>query len=188
MVIACPRATVVCVDGGTLPGSLPHYAKEALLVEPSRWYGSAMNRAELLAFLRRHRLCVQASVSSSGVPQAAVVGFAVSDTLEIVFDTIGTTRKMQNLRRNGHIALVVGWDEEQTAQIEGVSDEPKGADLDRLKQVYFAAWPECVDHQVWEDITYVRVKPTWARYSDFRPGGRIVELGDREQRTWTVTT
>src|SRR5215831_13702057 len=77
-----------------------------------------VHRAELLAFLRRHRLCVQASVSSSGTPQAAVVGFAVSDDLEIVFDTIGTTRKMANLRRNGHVALVVGWDDEQTVQIE----------------------------------------------------------------------
>jgi hypothetical protein len=34
--------------------------------------------AKLLAFLRRHRLCVQASVSSSWTPQAAVLGFGVS--------------------------------------------------------------------------------------------------------------
>jgi hypothetical protein len=47
--------------------------------------------AELVAFLRKHRLLVQASTSASGAPQAAVVGFAVSDDLEIVFDTIGTT-------------------------------------------------------------------------------------------------
>jgi hypothetical protein len=141
-----------------------------------------VTRGELLAFLRRHRLCVQASASSSGVPQAAVVGFAVSDDLEIVFDTIGTTRKMQNLRSSGRIALVVGWDAEQTVQIEGIADEPKGAELDRLKQVYFSAWPDGVDRQSWKDITYVRVRPTWARYSDFRAGGPIVELGEAELR------
>ena len=135
-----------------------------------------MTRAELLAFLRHHRLCVQASVSSAGAPQAAVVGFAVTDDLEFVFDTIGTTRKMTNLRHNARTALVVGWDEEQTVQIAGVADEPSGADLDRLKNVYFATWPDGVDRQTWEDITYVRVRPTWARYSDFRPGGTIVEL------------
>ncbi len=139
-----------------------------------------MVRAELLAFLRRYRLCVQASVSSRGAPQAAVVGFAVSDELEIVFDTIGTTRKMQNVRRNGHIALVIGWDDEQTVQIEGTVDEPQGAELDRLKLVYFAAWPDGLERQAWKDITYVRVRPTWARYSDFRAGGKIVELGERE--------
>jgi hypothetical protein len=142
-----------------------------------------VGRGELLAFLRRHRLCVQASASSSGVPQAAVVGFAVSDDLEIVFDTVGTTRKMQNLRSGGRIALVVGWDEAQTAQVEGIADEPKGAELDRLKQVYFSAWPDGVDRQSWKDITYVRVRPTWARLSDFRAGGQIVELGAAELRT-----
>jgi hypothetical protein len=142
--------------------------------------GPRMTRSDLLAFLRRHRYCVQASVSSAATPQAAVVGFAVSDDLQIVFDTIGTTRKVTNLRRNGHVALVVGWDEEQTVQVEGVADEPAGAELERLKAVYFAAWPDGVGRQTWKDITYVRVRPTWARYSDFRPGGRIVEFGPSE--------
>jgi hypothetical protein len=137
-----------------------------------------MNRAELLAFLRRHRICVQASVSASTGPQAAVVGYAVSDDLEIVFDTVGTTRKMQNLRRDPRIALVIGWDEEQTAQLEGIADEPRGEDLERLKAVYFAVYPDGVERQAWKDITYVRIRPTWARYSDFRPGGTIVELTD----------
>jgi pyridoxine/pyridoxamine 5'-phosphate oxidase len=142
-----------------------------------------VNRADLLAFLRRHRLCVQASVSDVGAPQAAVVGYGVSDDLEIVFDTLGTTRKMVNLRRDPRIALVVGWDEEQTVQIEGVADEPIGVELDRLKQVYFAAYPDGPEREAWKDITYVRVKPTWARYSDFRPGGEIVELRESELRT-----
>jgi general stress protein 26 len=134
-----------------------------------------MTRADLLTFLRCHRLCVQASASPSSAPQAAVVGFAVSDELEIVFDTIGTTRKMTHLRSNPRIALVIGWDDEQTAQIEGIADEPAGADLARIKNVYFSAWPDGVDRQSWKDITYVRVRPTWARYSDFRPGGKIID-------------
>jgi hypothetical protein len=135
-----------------------------------------VNRSELIAFLRRHRLCIQGSVSSSGGPQAAVVGFAVSDEAEIVFDTIGTSRKMANLRRDPRIAVVVGWDDEQTAQIEGVADEPVGAELQRLKEVYFRVFPDGVERQGWKDITYVRVRPTWVRYSDFRPGGGIVEI------------
>jgi nitroimidazol reductase NimA-like FMN-containing flavoprotein (pyridoxamine 5'-phosphate oxidase superfamily) len=142
-----------------------------------------VTRAELLAFLRRHRLCEQASASSSGAPQAAVVGYAVSGNLEIVFDTIGTTRKVQNLRRQPRIALVVGWDDEQTVQIDGVADEPKSDELERLKKVYFRAWPDGVERQSWKDITYVRVRPTWARYSDFRPGGKIVEVDPTELRS-----
>jgi hypothetical protein len=143
---------------------------------------SVVNRTDLLAFLRRHHLCVQASVAHSGAPQAAVVGYGVSDDLEIVFDTLGTTRKMVNLRRDARIAIVVGWDEEQTVQIEGLADEPTRAELARLKLVYFAAYPDGPAREAWKDITYVRVRPTWARYSDFRPGGGVVELGEAELR------
>jgi sulfate adenylyltransferase large subunit len=137
-------------------------------------------RPDILLFLRRHRLCVQASVSSSGSPQAAVVGFAVTDDLEIVFDTIGTSRKMNNLRRDRRITIVVGWDDEQTVQIEGLADEPAGAELSRLKAVYFEAYPDGVVRQAWKDIAYVRVRPTWLRYSDFRPGGRVIELNQAD--------
>jgi sulfate adenylyltransferase large subunit len=133
-----------------------------------------MTRGQLLAFLRRHRLCIQASAAESGAPQAAVVGFAVSDELEIVFDTIGTSRKMVNLRRDPRVAIVVGWDDEQTAQIEGIADEPQGEELARLKAVYFQVYPDGVERQSWKDITYVRVRPIWARYSDFRPGSNAV--------------
>ena len=134
----------------------------------------AMGRDELLSFLRRHRLCIQSSVASSGAPQSAVVGFAVSDRLEIVFDTIGTSRKAANLRHDARVAIVVGWDDEQTVQLEGTADEPSGEDLARLKAVYFRAYPDGVERQGWKDITYVRVTPTWARYSDFRAGRQVV--------------
>jgi PPOX class probable F420-dependent enzyme len=139
-----------------------------------------VNRAALLAFLRRHRICVQASLSADGAPQAAAVGFAVTDDVEIVFDTVGTTRKMANLRRDPRVAIVVGWDDEQTLQLEGIADEPVGDELARLKQVYFGVYPDGVDRQAWKDITYVRVRPTWARYSDYRPGGGIVEIAPAE--------
>jgi len=138
-----------------------------------------MDRAELLAFLRRHRYAVQASAAADGAPQAAVVGIAVTDQLEIVFDTLSTTRKAQNLRQNPRVALVVGWDEEQTVQLEGVADEPTGEELARLKQAYFAAFPDGPERERWPNITYVRVRPSWARYSDFRPQGTITELDEK---------
>ena len=58
-------------------------------------------RAELLGL-------VQASVAAAGGVQAAVVGIAVSDQFESVFDTLLTTRKAQNLLLDPHIALVIG--------------------------------------------------------------------------------
>jgi general stress protein 26 len=139
-----------------------------------------MTRTQLLQFLRHHRLCVQATVSPACKPQAAVVGFAVSDQLEIVFDTVDSTRKLQNLRQNPAISLVIGWDEEQTVQIDGIADEPMADELSRLKAVYFEVYPDGVERLRWEGITYVRVRPHWIRYSDFRPGGSILELNASE--------
>ena len=136
-----------------------------------------MTRAELVAFLRRYKLAVQASVAPEGAPQAAVVGFAVSDDLEIVFDTTESTRKYKHLRADPRIALVIGWDDGITAQIEGVVDFPTGADLERIRECYFIAYPDGRDRLAWLGITHVRVRPTWVRYSDFtQDAPRIVEL------------
>jgi len=125
-----------------------------------------MTRAELLAFLRKHRLAVVSTVHD-GAPQAAVVGIAVGDNLDIIFDTLTTSRKYQNLHADPRAALVIGWDAEQTAQIEGVADFPTGAELATCKQVYFAAWPDGPTRESWPNIGYIRVRPTWVRFSDF---------------------
>jgi hypothetical protein len=129
-----------------------------------------MDAKELLAFLRRHRLAVQASVSATGSPQAAVVGFAVTDQFEIVFDTLDSSRKARNLRQNGRLALVIGGSndgDERTAQYEGIADQPSGVELERLKQVYYAAYPDGPSRLSWPGLIYVRVRPTWIRYSNY---------------------
>jgi pyridoxine/pyridoxamine 5'-phosphate oxidase len=132
---------------------------------------------ELIAFVRRQRLAVVASAAATGAPQAALVGIAVTDAFEVVFDTLASTRKALNLRRDGRAALVIGWDDEQTVQLEGVADEPGGAALEALKRCYFAAFPDGATRLGWPGITYFRVRPTWIRYSDFRAAPpRIVEL------------
>jgi pyridoxine/pyridoxamine 5'-phosphate oxidase len=126
-----------------------------------------VTRAELVRFLRQHRLAVQASVAANGAPQAAVVGFAVSDELELVFDTVRSSRKYANLCADPRIALVIGWDHEITAQIEGRADFPTGAELERVRECYFVAYPDGRDRLSWPGITHVRVRPTWIRFSDF---------------------
>ena len=129
-----------------------------------------MDRARLLQFLRQYTLAVQASVSASNGPQAAVVGFAITDQFEIIFDTLESTRKVQNLRRNPKIAFVIGGlvkGDERTVQYEGIADEPKGSELERLKQVYYVAFPDGPSRLSWPGLTYIRVRPTWIRYSDY---------------------
>ena len=143
-----------------------------------------MTARALLEFLQSQRLAVQASVSASGVPQAAVVGFAVTDRFEIVFDTLASTRKAHNLRRNPRISLVIGGlvaGDERTVQLEGVADEPSGGDLERVKRVYYEAYPDGPARLSWPGLIYVRVQPAWARFSDYNKNPPEIEEFSVEQ-------
>lgn len=129
-----------------------------------------MTREDVLAFVRGYSLAVEASVSASLAPQAAVVGFVATDAFELFFDTVASTRKVANLRANARIAFVIGGflsGDERTVQYEGVVDEPSGPDLDRLKAEYFRTFPDGPQRQQWPGITYFRVRPHWIRYSDY---------------------
>ncbi|MEO8702243.1 MAG: pyridoxamine 5'-phosphate oxidase family protein [Kofleriaceae bacterium] len=135
-----------------------------------------MTRTELLVFLRDTKLAVCASSHADGGPQAAVVGVAVSDALELIFDTVTTSRKHANLRRDGRCALV-WWRGEVTVQLEGVADEPTGSELEPLRACYLAAFPDGHERAAWPDVAYVRVRPAWIRVSDFGASPpRIEEL------------
>jgi general stress protein 26 len=139
-----------------------------------------MTRQELLQFVRSHSLAVQASVSQCDAPQAAVVGFIVTDDFEIFFDTVDTSRKVPNLRRNPRVAFVVGGTmsgDERTVQYEGVADEPAGTELERLKELYFVRFPDGRDRQSWPGLVYLRARPRWIRLSNFnRVPPEIVEF------------
>jgi general stress protein 26 len=129
-----------------------------------------MDPRTLLAFLRQHRLAVEASVSPSGSPQSAVVGIAITDRFEIVFDTLESSRKARNLRRNPKVAFVIGGlteREERTVQYEGIADEPAGAELERLTATYYQIYPDGPSRLSWPGLIYVRVRPTWIRYTDY---------------------
>ena len=140
----------------------------------------SITRAALLEFVRGHRYAVQSSVHPNGAPQSAVVGIAVSDDFEIVFDTLATSRKGQNLRRRSAIALVIGsleGKDERTVQFEGFADEPTGPDRARLIALYLTVFPEGRERQEWPGLTYIRAMPKWLRYSDYNiDPPEIVEL------------
>lgn len=130
-----------------------------------------MNELDILTFIRGYRWAIEATSSATLAPQAAIIGIAVSEQLELVFDTLSSSRKAVNLRSNPRIALVIGgWNEgdARTLQYEGIADFPAGSELERLQQVYFSAFPDGPTRLSWPGITYVRVKPAWVRYSDFR--------------------
>ena len=143
-----------------------------------------MTRAELVEFMRGHVYAVEASVAASGAPHAAVVGIVVTDTLEIFFDTMDDSRKAANLRRSPRVAFVIGGThagDERTVQYEGIADEPQGAELQRLQALYFERFPDGRERQRLPGCIYLRVRPTWIRYSNFGvTPPEIVELNPEQ--------
>lgn len=76
-----------------------------------------MTTSELLEFLRAQRLAVQASVAAGNSVQAALMGIAVTDAFELVFDTIDSSRKCRNLRRVPNVTFVIGDVERSCAEL-----------------------------------------------------------------------
>ena len=138
-----------------------------------------MNRQEfqqfVYQFISARKYGVVSSIGPGGEPQSALVGIAVSPRLEIVFDTVKTSRKHPNLKADPRISVVTGWEGEQTVQYEGLAFEPEDGELQRAKAIYFTAWPSGVERQKWPGIAYFLIRPTWVRYSDFDTG-RIEEM------------
>lgn len=135
-----------------------------------------LSRADIQAFIAANRYGVIATNSPFGAPESAVVGLAASMALELVFDTLGSTRKVANLRRNPNISVVVGFSDEGTLQYEGLADEPGGEDLERMQHVYFGAFPDGPARQAWAGITYVRIRPSWLKFTSFTDSAKNTEI------------
>lgn len=135
-----------------------------------------MTRDDLIAFLAGHTLGVVATIGPDGEPQAALVALAVTDGLELVFDTVSDSRKVQNLRRDPRVALVVGGstDDERTVQCEGIADEPSGEDGERIRAAYLGRYPDGKQRLGWPGITHVRVRLQWLRFTDFNQSPPLV--------------
>ena len=123
---------------------------------------------------------MESSIHPTGAPQSAVVGVAVSDAFEIVFDTVESSRKAHNLRQRAEIAFVLGGltpNDERTVQYEGITDEPHGAERARLTELYLTVFPDGRERQEWPGLIYIRATPIWLRYSDYnRVPPQIVEF------------
>jgi pyridoxine/pyridoxamine 5'-phosphate oxidase len=133
-----------------------------------------MKLEDVLDIVRRKRLAIVSTVHESGAPEAALVGFAMTPRNEIVFDTLGSSRKAVNIARRPAAALVVGWENDITVQIEGDARRPQGDDLADAKAAYYREWPDGRSRENWPDIAYIVVKPRWMRYANYA-GAPVIE-------------
>jgi len=128
-----------------------------------------MTEADLYAFLVKCKLGVLGTICPAGTPQSALVGIAITPQLEIIFDTVKSSRKYPNLIARPACSFVIGgWGTgEQTVQYEGEAEELKSPELERYQEIYFKTWPDGPARMSWPGIVYFVVRPAWIRYSDF---------------------
>jgi uncharacterized pyridoxamine 5'-phosphate oxidase family protein len=106
-------------------------------------------------FISKYKYAVLSTVTRKNIPESALVGFAVTRDLRIIFDTVTTSRKYKNLLNNSSIAFVIGWDHEQTIQYKGTAKIPTKRELDALLKVYFKVFPDGRQRkETWKDIAY----------------------------------
>ena len=133
------------------------------------------NISNLHHFLSQPKLAVLSTVNEKNLPEAALVGFAVTKDLKIIFDTVTTSRKYKNLLKNPAIAFVIGWENEITVQYEGVAKVLSPDDT--LLEIYFEKFPEGRERKsTWKDLVCFIVEPKWIRYSDFNEPQKIEEF------------
>jgi pyridoxine/pyridoxamine 5'-phosphate oxidase len=135
---------------------------------------AVMTLEEVFDIAKSKRYLVVSTIDESGAPESALMGFALTQAKEFVFDTLSTSRKAVNLALNPVAALVIGWDDNISLQIEGVARRPVGDDLASAKAAYFGQWPDGRARENWPNIAYVVVRPQWIRYSNYS-GAPVVE-------------
>ena len=78
-----------------------------------------MTKTDLYNFMLTCKLGVLGTIGPDHRPQSSLVGIAVSKGLEIIFDTVKSSRKYGNLIARPACLFALGWAGEQTVQYEG---------------------------------------------------------------------
>jgi hypothetical protein len=116
--------------------------------------------------MSKQKLGVLGTLSSVGSPQSAIVGIAVTSELEIIFDTVKSSRKFQNLISNSGCSFVVGVDRRNHGAVRGSSRSAQGSSIGTLSTSLFRAMarmpqsPELARHHVFRgpaEVVGVRV-------------------------------
>lgn len=129
-------------------------------------------------FIKQNSLGVVSTINMANQPESALIGIAVSINLEIIFDTVKTSRKYNNLVNTPNVSLVIGWDNETTLQYEGTAEVLEdGSDAENLKEIYYRAFPDGRERaETWPGLVHIKVTPQWLRYSNFNEPQLIHEM------------
>ena len=123
---------------------------------------------KIVNFLKSNNLMVLSTITSNNQSQSALVAFAETKNLELIFGTFSNTRKYKNLKNNSQVSIVIGTDETTNLalQYEGIASEVTGKDLEQCQNHQLQKNPTSQKYASHKDQRYFKINPLWIRYSD----------------------
>ena len=125
---------------------------------------SSDEKQQIIEFLKARNFCIIATVGPDAQPEAAFVGYASNDIIEIVIGTSKASRKYQNIVENPKTALVIA-DTTGEIQYEGraVTLDTK-AYLSLIENGQFKPLPGFDKYRNDPNQVWLRITPTWIRF------------------------
>ena len=123
-----------------------------------------LSQSDFVEFVRAAGMGVVATASPSGEPEAALVEIAVSDSGELIFDTPAGARKLTNIERNDRVAVVIGWNEGVSVQVEGTARIVNEYERLRYERIYASQFPG--SRVTLPSFAVAVVTPGWVRRYD----------------------
>lgn len=142
---------------------------------------TAADKNTIYKFLNLQPLAVISTIAAdSDQPESALIAFAETENLEIIFESFIDTRKWRNLRSNPRIALSTGWDRKKhiTLQYEGVAAPIPTSETEQYIALFLAKDTPCTEKFLYDPrIQLYKISPIWIRYSDYtHDSPKIIEL------------
>lgn len=109
-----------------------------------------------------HKLCVLATASKDGKPEAATIEYANDETYNIYFETFPDYRKYPNLINNPRASIVIT-KEPNTIQMDGTVKEQKGKDAQDAKRRLIVKHGKGSGFYKDTGIKFFKFTPTWIR-------------------------
>lgn len=112
--------------------------------------------------LAENNLCVLATASLTGKPEAATIEYVSDAESNLYFETFPTYRKYANLKSNPQASIVITQDP-HTIQMDGTVAELSGVEAEAAKKRLIAKHGEGSGYYADSQIKFFKFTPTWIR-------------------------
>ena len=141
-----------------------------------------MTLDEVFDIAKSKRYLVVSTVNEAGAAEAALMGFALTQAKRSCSTLCRRAAKPSIWGAIPAAALVIGWDDNISLQIEGAARRPVSDDLVSAKEAYLSQWPDGRARENWPNIAYIVVRPKWIRYSNYSGGSRWLRSSRSKRR------